>query len=291
MAASSRSRRLLKLGLSTAAVGTLGGGYAHVKDTPWWSSLPPVRFGRAAIAVLLASADYKWSLRNLEYGTDEYRSTMKEVHQRSALRLRRMCSLNGGLFVKVGQHIASLDYLLPREYVSTFKVFHSSAPSTPLLRLKRVIFEEFGVPAEELFSELGEQLGVASLAQCHRGVLHDGRVVAVKIQHPDVRKNGYTDMSVIDLLVSGVSFVFPNFHFQWLAREVRANLPNELDFQQEARNQEKFSAMFKHLTFIKAPRVYWRYTSTRVLTMEFCDGGKLDDLDYIEKHQLPVDEV
>ena len=91
--------------------------------------------------------------------------------------------------------------------------------------------------------------------------------------------------------MSGVSFVFPNFHFQWLAREVRANLPNELDFQQEARNQEKFSAMFKHLTFIKAPRVYWRYTSTRVLTMEFCDGGKLDDLDYIEKHQLPVDEV
>ena len=53
--------------------------------------------------------------------------------------------------------------------------------------------------AEELFSELGEQLGVASLAQCHRGVLHDGRVVAVKIQHPDVRKNGYTDMSVIDV--------------------------------------------------------------------------------------------
>ena len=179
-------------------------------------------------------------------------------------------------------------------------------------RRERIIFFP---SAEELFSELGEQLGVASLAQCHRGVLHDGRVVAVKIQHPDVRKNGYTDMSVIDvrdtdmteiallthlsvslplwpqLLVSCVSFVFPNFHFQWLAREVRTNLPNELDFQQEARNQEKFSAMFKHLTFIKAPRVYWRYTSTRVLTMEFCDGGKLDDLDYIEKHQLPVDEV
>ena len=40
---------------------------------------------------------------------------------------------------------------------------------------------------------------MASLAQCHRGVLHDGRVVAVKIQHPDVRRNAYTDMSVIDV--------------------------------------------------------------------------------------------
>lgn len=51
MAASSRSRRLLKLGLATAAVVTAGGGYEYVKDTPWWSSLAPVRFGRAAIAV------------------------------------------------------------------------------------------------------------------------------------------------------------------------------------------------------------------------------------------------
>ena len=49
--------------------------------------------------------------------------------------------------------------------------------------------------------------------------------------------------------------------------------------------------MYKHLHFIKAPLVYWQYTSTRVLTMEFCEGGKLDDLSYIEKHGLPVDEV
>ena len=48
--------------------------------------------------------------------------------------------------MKVGQHIGSLEYLLPGEYVRTFKVFHSSAPSTPLHRLKRVILEEFGVP-------------------------------------------------------------------------------------------------------------------------------------------------
>ena len=59
----------------------------------------------------------------------------------------------------------------------------------------------FSVPsAEEVFAELNEKpLGAASLAQCHRGVLQDGRVVAVKIQHPDVRKNGYTDMNVIDV--------------------------------------------------------------------------------------------
>lgn len=55
-------------------------------------------------------------------------------------------------------------------------------------------------PVDEVFSELAEKpLGAASLAQCHRGVLQDGRVVAVKIQHPDVRKNAYTDMDTMDV--------------------------------------------------------------------------------------------
>ena len=49
---------------------------------------------------------------------------------------------------------------------------------------------------DEVFSELSEEpLGTASLAQCHRGVLRDsGEVVAVKIQHPDVYKNAFTDL-------------------------------------------------------------------------------------------------
>ena len=57
-----------------------------------------------------------------------------------------MCSLNGGLFIKVGQHVGALEYLFPREYVQTFKVFHSDAPQTPLARMKRVIEEELGKP-------------------------------------------------------------------------------------------------------------------------------------------------
>ena len=71
-----------------------------------------------------------------------------QLHIRSALRLREMCSRNGGLFVKVGQHVGSLDYLLPSEYVNTFKIFHSEAPQTPLHRMKKVIEEEMKRPGE-----------------------------------------------------------------------------------------------------------------------------------------------
>ena len=55
-----------------------------------------------------------------------------------------MCSSNGGLYIKVGQHIGALEYLLPEEYVRTFKLFHSEAPETPLWRLEAVVEEELG---------------------------------------------------------------------------------------------------------------------------------------------------
>jgi len=67
-----------------------------------------------------------------------------QVHLRSAERLLKMCCKNGGCFIKVGQHVGSLDYLLPPEYVNTMKVLHDKAPETPLHKVHQVIREEFG---------------------------------------------------------------------------------------------------------------------------------------------------
>ena len=92
-------------------------------------------------------------------------------------------------------------------------------------------------------------------------------------------------------LVGCVHWVFPDFTFQWLADEVRQNLPMELDFYHEAQNQEKFSEMFSHLTFVKAPRVHWEFTTKRVLTMEFCEGEKVNNMEYIEGNGLRGDDV
>eukprot|EP00731_Ephydatia_muelleri_P027269 Em0019g142a len=282
-------RRLaFRLLLTGAAAGT---AYYYCRDRTW-SSLRIVRFGRATYAAFRVTTDYKWTLRNVDPNSPNYGILLSEVHLRSALRLREMCSLNGGLFIKVGQHIGSLEYLLPLEYVRTFKLFHSEAPKSSLSELKQVIREEFKRPADEVFARLEEEpLGAASLAQCHKGVLKDGRIVAVKIQRPDVRENSSVDMDTIDFLVWCVKKAFPTFQFGWLAKEVRRNLPVELDFHNEARNQEKFAAMFKHLHFAKSPTVHWDLTTARVLTMDFEEGGKVDNLKYITDNKISVNEV
>lgn len=109
--------------------------------------------------------------------------------------------------------------------------------------------------------------------------------------------------------------MFPSFQFQWLADEVRKNLPQELDFRLEANNMNKCSQLFKsngitfvkvqiisHLTpfgllllpffpspYMEVPEVY--VATQRLLIMEFCEGGKINDLEYIKDHNLSVNEV
>lgn len=77
----------------------------------------------------------------------------------------------------------------------------------------------------------------------------------------------------------------------WLAEETKKNLPLELDFLHEGRNCERVERLFKHFRFLKVPRIHWDLSSERVLTMEFCEGGKVDDKAYMEKHRINVNEV
>ena len=119
---------------------------------------------------------------------------------RSALCLRDLCCVNGGAYIKVGQYVGSLDYLLPPEYVQTMKVLHSNAPQSPLCDIKHVIEEELNGKVEKMFAHFEDKpIGAASLAQVHKATLHDGRVVAVKVQHRDVQKHAAVDIKTLEV--------------------------------------------------------------------------------------------
>lgn len=90
----------------------------------------------------------------------------------------------------------------------------------------------------------------------------------------------------MDFLVRVVNNVFPQFEFMWLAEEMRKNLPLELDFTQEGKNAEKVSKMYSNYDWLKVPKIYWPLTSDRILVMEYCPGGHINDQDYIRQNQI-----
>ncbi|XP_050753450.1 aarF domain-containing protein kinase 1 isoform X2 [Gymnogyps californianus] len=233
-----------------------------------------VRVGRAIATTAVITYDYLTSLRGVPYGSEEYDFLKSQVHLRSAERLRELCCANRGTFIKVGQHLGALDYLLPEEYTRTLKVLHSQAPQSTRQEIEQVIREDLGKEIKELFMSFEDTpLGAASLAQVHKAVLQDGRTVAVKIQHPKVQAQSSKDILLMEVLLLLVKQIFPDFEFMWLVEEAKKNLPLELDFLNEGRNAEKVAHMLKNFDFLKISRNLGKLYSEMIFVNGFvhCD--------------------
>ncbi|XP_030857850.2 aarF domain-containing protein kinase 1 isoform X7 [Gorilla gorilla gorilla] len=286
------ARKALKLASWTSMALAASGIYFYSNKYLDPNDFGAVRVGRAVATTAVISYDYLTSLKSVPYGSEEYLQLRSKVHLRSARRLCELCCANRGTFIKVGQHLGALDYLLPEEYTSTLKVLHSQAPQSSMQEIRQVIREDLGKEIHDLFQSFDDTpLGTASLAQVHKAVLHDGRTVAVKVQHPKVRAQSSKDILLMEVLVLAVKQLFPEFEFMWLVDEAKKNLPLELDFLNEGRNAEKVSQMLKHFDFLKVPRIHWDLSTERVLLMEFVDGGQVNDRDYMERNKIDVNEV
>jgi len=306
--------RILLYGSGISGFGVLGYKAATNPDGLDPNNIGVVRFGRAAVAVGKIGLDYKKTLgsqrrkaeaaaiatASLNDGSDvdddvakknedEYNEALSQCHIRSANVLLRLCQANGGCFIKVGQHIGALDYLLPEEYVSTMKVLHNRAPEMKLTDVYKVIREDLKQEPEEIFTDFEERpLGTASLAQVHKAKTQDGQEVAVKVQHRFVKNHSFVDIYTMDFLVHTVKFFFPQFEFMWLAEEMRKNLPLELSFIQEGKNSEKVANLLSHFDWLKIPKIFWKYSTDRVLVMEYCDGTHIDDVENLRQKRIDL---
>ncbi|XP_069639865.1 aarF domain-containing protein kinase 1 isoform X2 [Haliaeetus albicilla] len=281
-----RALKLVSLAAAASGIYLYGNKFLDPND------FGVVRVGRAIATTAVITYDYLTSLRSVPYGSEEYDFLKSQVHLRSAERLRELCCANRGTFIKVGQHLGALDYLLPEEYTRTLKVLHNQAPQSTRQEIEQVIREDLGKEIKELFVSFEDTpLGAASLAQVHKAVLQDGRTVAVKIQHPKVQAQSSKDILLMEVLLLVVKQIFPDFEFMWLVEEAKKNLPLELDFLNEGRNAEKVAHMLRNFDFLKVPRIYWELSTRRVLLMEFMEGGQVNDRAYMERNGINVNEI
>ncbi|XP_070787543.1 aarF domain-containing protein kinase 1 isoform X3 [Pituophis catenifer annectens] len=286
------ARRALKLASLVSGVGATAGLYMYSNKHLDPNDFGIVRVGRAVATTAVITFDYLTSLRNFPRGTEEYDYVKSQVHLRSAERLRDLCCANRGTFIKVGQHLGALDYLLPEEYTRTLKILHSQAPQSSRQEIEQVIQEDLGKGINELFASFEDvPLGAASLAQVHKAVLQDGRTVAVKVQHPKVQAQSSKDILLMEILILVVKQIFPDFEFMWLVDEAKKNLPLELDFLNEGKNAEKVAYMLRCFDFLKVPKIYWELSTRRVLFMEFMEGGQVNDKDYMDRNCINVSEI
>ncbi|XP_037721953.1 uncharacterized aarF domain-containing protein kinase 5 [Drosophila subpulchrella] len=247
-----------------------------------------VRFVRSLKTAGLIAADY---LR-LDENDPEYETKVKVLHKKSAERLLETCLLNGGLYIKVGQGFAAINHILPVEYTSTLSLLQDRCLPTTEADVQKVFRKDFGQLPEEIYQEFDyKPVAAASLAQVFKAKLPSGEQVAVKVQYNDLQKRFISDLGTIIFLQDIVEFFFKDYNFGWILNDLRKNLVLELNFLQEGHNAERCAKDMEKFSFVHVPQVHWSYTKTRVLTLEWMEGCKINDLKTIEKEKLSLKDI
>lgn len=242
-----------------------------------------VRSSRAISTIAFTIADYKYSLHGLSVGSEDYLCKLSEVHLRSAKRILKLCEINKGFYVKAGQFVVAIRQV-PKEYSSTLSSLQDQAVPCDFKSIKEVLMSNLGQHLSEIFISLDEQpIAAASIAQVHRAILRGNQEVAVKVQYPGLEHKMRLDIAIMSFLSTTVTWIFPEYRFGWLVSEFAGTISLELDFIQEAKNSEKTAENFKNNEMVRVPHVFWDFTTSHVLTMQFCEGCKVDDLDSLKE--------
>ncbi|WP_366511323.1 AarF/ABC1/UbiB kinase family protein [Moorena sp. SIO4A1] len=192
----------------------------------------------------------------------------------------------GPTFIKVGQLFSTRADLFPSEYVEELSKLQDRVPAFSYEQVEQIIQEDLGKPIKELFSAFDPiPLAAASLGQVHKAQLRSGEEVAIKVQRPGLKKLFTIDLKIL----KGIAYYFQN-HPDWgrgrdwsgIYEECCRILWEEIDYLNEGRNADTFRRNFRNYDWVKVPRIYWRYTSSRVLTLEFLPGIKISSYEALE---------
>jgi predicted unusual protein kinase regulating ubiquinone biosynthesis (AarF/ABC1/UbiB family) len=249
---------------------------AQRKEAGFWRALRRVLqiLGMVLVAFWFRRIDrWQWTYRHGETVGDRQ-------GRRARWLLHRIIEL-GPAFVKVGQALSTRPDLLPLVYVQTLATLQDKLPNFPDEIAYQFVKEELGWLPETLFARFDpEPWAAASLGQVYHAVTFEGDEVAVKVQRPDLIQVISLDLALLRRVAALVER-FPRLSRGqlWvdLVDEFGTKLFEELDYVHEAHLTEQFQTNFQGVPGVDAPRVYWQFSSRRVLTTQFIHGIKITD--------------
>jgi predicted unusual protein kinase regulating ubiquinone biosynthesis (AarF/ABC1/UbiB family) len=251
--------------------------------------LPATRLERAARVGRLAAgqaARYAGTrAANLTRPPAQRAHMLERRHVQAAEQILAVLGTMKGPAMKVGQVLSFIDPgLLPEEVRPRFQAqlaaLRDAAPAVPFGRMARVVEEDLGAPLSALFAEFEEvPVAAASIGQVHRARLGDGRIVAVKVQYPNIATAVRADIKNLRLLMRLAERMLPGIDPRALSAEIGDRLEEELDYELEASNQALAARDFEGHPFIVVPSVVAELCGPRVLVSEFADGIAFDAIE------------
>jgi predicted unusual protein kinase regulating ubiquinone biosynthesis (AarF/ABC1/UbiB family) len=212
---------------------------------------------------------------------DEWRGEVEQNKFKRAVQLREILTGLGPTFIKVGQALSTRPDLIRKDFLNELVKLQDQLPPFDNAIAYQIIETQLNASVSEIYSELSPTpVAAASLGQVYRGRLYSGEEVAVKVQRPNLRPVITLDLYLMRWAAGWLSPWLPlnlGHDLSLIVDEFGTKLFEEIDYINEGRNAEKFASNFRNHPQVKIPAIYWSYTNTRVLTLEWINGFKLTD--------------
>ncbi len=196
-------------------------------------------------------------------------------------RVRQALGELGPTFMKIGQFASTRSDIIPKPVIKELEKLQDRAPLIRFEDVRRTVEQELGASINGLFREFDPSaLAAASIGQVHYALLHTGEPVVVKVQRPNISTVIQTDLEILKDIVNLIEQRLPrakDYEPHGMLREFSGWLEKELDYTIEGKNAEKMAKGFEKDPQVIIPRIFWEYTTSRVLTMAYIDGVKLND--------------
>ena len=264
---------------------------------PALSSEPNYRWSRDNYSELARTIDiwrtvlkFSWMIwsdgKKWSYIGGKTEAKVKKRTRKRAIWLRESLLQLGPTFIKVGQLLSTRADILPTESVEELSKLQDEVPAFTATRAKQIIELDLGKPIDEMFAYFDPTpLAAASLGQVHKAQLHTGEEIVIKVQRPGLLKLFAIDLGILKRIAQ----YFQNHPKHGRGRdwvgiyeECSKILYQEADYLNEGRNADTFRRNFRGDRRIMVPRVYWRYASRRVLTLEYMPGIKISNYEALE---------
>ncbi|MEV6281596.1 AarF/ABC1/UbiB kinase family protein [Kribbella sp. NPDC051770] len=205
-------------------------------------------------------------------------AVMAEFQRRTADQLFSVLGELKGGAMKFGQMLSLMESAMPEElaapYRATLTKLQDSAPPMPIATVDKILSEELGKRWRSRFAEFDDKpAAAASIGQVHRGVLTDGREVAVKLQYPGAAEALRADLRQLGRFARTFGTLVPGLDMKPLIVELQDRIGEELDYDREAQAQQQYADAFKDHPEFVVPRVVKH--SPTVIVSEWIEGRPL----------------
>jgi ubiquinone biosynthesis protein len=206
--------------------------------------------------------------------------------QANPVKIKTVFEELGGTFIKLGQLLSLRPDLIPKEYCDEFSKLQDNVKPFSAEEAKKIIEHELKKPLKEIFKDFDSKpLAAASIGQVHKAKLLNGHHVVVKIQRHGIIEQMKTDTDILYHVAHLAEKHYPQLNPVEIVAEFEKYTENELDYIKEAKNVDKFYKNFSHDSHIKIPKVFFEYTTSKVLVLEYIDGKKLSELKLSSKEK------